>query len=192
MKYFELSDAADRIVSTYSGGMKRKLDIAMSLVGNPRVIFLDEPTTGLDPQSRHSMWKVIQELNRSRVTIFLTTQYLEEAEQLADRIGILDKGRIIAEGTPAQLKKYLPQGAVQFQFENSRIYEKARLLTREYETSCLPEEYKIIVFTDGRADTLTGIFHKFYENQISIQEFSELTPTLEEVFLSMIAEREEE
>lgn len=95
LEYFGLSDVANKTVSTYSGGMKRKLDIAMSLVGNPKVIFLDEPTTGLDPQSRHSMWNMIQELNRSGVTIFLTTQYLEEAEQLADKIAILDKGHII-------------------------------------------------------------------------------------------------
>ena len=109
LEYFELAKASNRIVSTYSGGMKRKLDIAMSLIGNPKVIFLDEPTTGLDPQSRHSMWNIIRDLNKSGVTIFLTTQYLEEAEQLADIIGILDNGKIIAEGTPEELKAYLPQ-----------------------------------------------------------------------------------
>ena len=104
LEYFGLADAADQRVSSYSGGMKRKLDIAMSLTGHPKVIFLDEPTTGLDPQSRRSMWKLIKELQASGVTIFLTTQYLEEAEELADRIAILDKGKIIAEGTSYDLE----------------------------------------------------------------------------------------
>lgn len=150
LKYFGLSNAATRIVSTYSGRMRRKLDIAMSLVGNPKVIFLDEPTTGLDPQSRHNMWSIIRELNRSGVTIFLTTQYLEEAEQLADRIGILDNGTIIAEGTTTQLKNYLPQGAVQFVFDDNQILKKAELLIKSYKTSSVPEENKIIVFTDEK------------------------------------------
>lgn len=191
LEYFELAKASNRIVSTYSGGMKRKLDIAMSLIGNPKVIFLDEPTTGLDPQSRHSMWNIIRDLNKSGVTIFLTTQYLEEAEQLADIIGILDNGKIIAEGTPEELKAYLPQGAVQFTFGNSEEFEKAKLLMKDYKVSIEPEKYSIIVFTDGKADTLSRIFNILYTNKISIQNFKELAPTLEDVFLSMIEEREE-
>ena len=123
LEYFDLSHAADQRVSSYSGGMKRKLDIAMSLTGHPKVIFLDEPTTGLDPQSRRSMWKLIKELQASGVTIFLTTQYLEEAEELADRIAILDKGRIIAEGTSRELKSYLPQGALEFFFRIMRAWK---------------------------------------------------------------------
>ena len=108
---FRLSDSADQRVETYSGGMKRRLDIAMSLVGNPRVLFLDEPTTALDPQSRRSMWELIKALKASGVTVFLTTQYLEEAEELADLVAILDKGIIAAEGTPAKLKAYAaPEG----------------------------------------------------------------------------------
>lgn len=191
LKYFELTKASNRIVSTYSGGMKRKLDIAMSLIGSPKVIFLDEPTTGLDPQSRHSMWNIIRDLNKSGVTIFLTTQYLEEAEQLADIIGILDNGKIIAEGTPEELKAYLPQGEVQFTFDNSEEFEKAKLLMQDYKISIEQEDYKIVVFTDGKADTLSKIFYKFHRNNIHIQHFAELTPTLEDVFLSMIKEREE-
>ena len=116
LDYFGLTASADQPVSSYSGGMKRKLDIAMSLPGKPKIIFLDEPTTGLDPQSRRAMWDMIKELNRSGITVFLTTQYLEEAEQLADHIAILDKGMIIAEGTPGELKAYLPRGAVEFVF----------------------------------------------------------------------------
>lgn len=191
LEYFELSDSANKAVSTYSGGMNRKIDIAMSLVGNPKVIFLDEPTTGLDPQSRRSMWSVIKKLIASGVTIFLTTQYLEEAEQLADTIAILDKGMIIAEGTSAELKSYLPHGAVQFLFKDQINCEKAKLLTEDYKTSTVWDEYKLIVYTDGKADTLAQIFHRFYQNNISIHDFTQLTPNLEDVYLTMIEESEE-
>ena len=105
LEYFELSDAADQPVSAYSGGMKRKLDIAMSLTGDPKLLFLDEPTTGLDPRGRRSLWEMIRKLNHRGMTIFLTTQYLEEAEELADRIAILNKGEIIAEGTLEELRE---------------------------------------------------------------------------------------
>lgn len=192
LEYFQLSSSANRAVSTYSGGMKRKLDIAMSLVGNPKVIFLDEPTTGLDPQSRHSMWDIIKELNHEGVTIFLTTQYLEEAERLAHKIAILDKGIIIAEGTPAKLKKYLPDGGIQFLFEDVETLEKAKSLMEDYKTTWVYEEYKLTIFTDGKADTLSQIFHRFCQNKVSIHSFSQLTPNLEDVFLKMIEERENE
>jgi len=111
---FGLTDAANRRVSTYSGGMRRRLDIAMSLVGQPQLIFLDEPTTGLDPEGRIEVWKTIKELARNGTTVFLTTQYLEEAEQLADRIAILHEGKIIANGTLADLKKLIPPAKVEF------------------------------------------------------------------------------
>ncbi len=111
---FGLSDAADRAVSTYSGGMRRRLDIAMSLVGTPPIIFLDEPTTGLDPEARIEVWKIVKELASNGATVFLTTQYLEEAEQLADRIAILHEGRIIANGTLAELKKLFPPAKVEY------------------------------------------------------------------------------
>ena len=111
---FSLTEAADRRVSTYSGGMRRRLDIAMSLVGKPQVIFLDEPTTGLDPEGRIEVWNTIKELSSNGTTVFLTTQYLEEAEQLADRIAILHEGRIIANGTLAELKKLFPPAKVEY------------------------------------------------------------------------------
>lgn len=111
---FGLTDAADRSVSTYSGGMRRRLDIAMSLVGKPQLIFLDEPTTGLDPEARIEVWKTIKELANNGTTVFLTTQYLEEAEQLADRIAILHEGKIIANGTLAELKKLFPSAKVEY------------------------------------------------------------------------------
>jgi len=111
---FGLADAADRRVSTYSGGMRRRLDIAMSLVGKPPLIFLDEPTTGLDPEARLEVWKTVKALAQHGTTVFLTTQYLEEAEQLADRIAILHAGRIIANGTLAELKKMFPPATVEY------------------------------------------------------------------------------
>ncbi|REK65693.1 MAG: export ABC transporter ATP-binding protein [Cohnella sp.] len=114
LKRFGLTDAADRRVSTYSGGMRRRLDIAMSLVGKPQLIFLDEPTTGLDPEARIEVWKTVKELSANGTTVFLTTQYLEEAEQLADQIAILHEGRIIAGGTLAELKKLFPPAKVEY------------------------------------------------------------------------------
>lgn len=111
---FGLTDAADRGVSTYSGGMRRRLDISMSLVGKPQVIFLDEPTTGLDPEARLEVWKIVKELADSGTTVFLTTQYLDEAEQLADRIAILHEGRIIANDTLADLKKLFPPAKLEY------------------------------------------------------------------------------
>lgn len=191
LEYFELSPWANQPVSTYSGGMKRKLDIAMSLTGSPKIIFLDEPTTGLDPQSRHGMWNIIKELNQSGVTIFLTTQYLEEAEQLADRIGILHRGRMIAQGTSEELKSYLPHGAVEFTFEDIETLEKVKSLVKSHKMSSKSEDKQLLIYTDGKADTLAQIFSSLYQNQIRIQGFSQLTPDLEEVFLTMIAESEE-
>ncbi len=114
LERFDLTDAGGRRVATYSGGMRRRLDIAMSLVGDPAVLFLDEPTTGLDPQSRQEVWRTVRELAGRGTTVLLTTQYLEEAEQLADRIAILHEGRIIAEGTLADLKRLLPPAKVEY------------------------------------------------------------------------------
>ena len=128
LEQFDLTDAADKPLSTYSGGMRRRLDLAMTLVGRPRVIFLDEPTTGLDPRSRRTMWEIIRELAAAGVTIFLTTQYLDEADQLADRIAVLDQGRIVAEGTPAELKRRIPGGHVRLQFADPRPLRSASQL----------------------------------------------------------------
>jgi daunorubicin resistance ABC transporter ATP-binding subunit len=190
LEYFELSNSANQVVSTYSGGMTRKLDIAMSLVGNPKVIFLDEPTTGLDPQSRHNMWNIIQELNRSGITIFLTTQYLEEAEHLSDMIAILNKGLIIAEGTPTELRACLPHG-IEFILKDTKNLEMANSLLKDYKTSITHEENKLTVFTDSDTDALSEIFYNLIKNKIAIQDFSKLTPSLEDVFLKIIKMNDE-
>ena len=116
---FELTDAAAKHVATYSGGMKRRLDLAMTLMGNPRIVFLDEPTSGVDPRGRRTMWDIVRDLVADGITIFLTTQYLEEADELAERIALLDHGRIVAEGTPAQLKRLVPGGAVRLEFADA-------------------------------------------------------------------------
>src|SRR4051794_15843832 len=122
---FDLADAAAKLASTYSGGLRRRLDLAMTLVGEPRVIFLDEPTTGLDPRSRHLMWQTIRELVAGGVTIFLTTQYLEEADELADRIAVLDRGRVVAVGTAGELKRRIPGGHVRLRFGDAASLDAA-------------------------------------------------------------------
>ncbi len=122
---FDLVDAARKTPATYSGGMRRRLDLAMTLVGDPRIIFLDEPTTGLDPRSRHTMWQIIRDLVAGGVTIFLTTQYLDEADELADRIAVLDQGKLVAEGTPDELKRRIPGGHIRLQFADARGLDAA-------------------------------------------------------------------
>ncbi|GGX59929.1 daunorubicin resistance protein DrrA family ABC transporter ATP-binding protein [Streptomyces minutiscleroticus] len=125
LERFDLTEAARKPASTYSGGMKRRLDIAMTLVGSPRIIFLDEPTTGLDPRSRHTMWQIIRDLVTGGVTVFLTTQYLEEADELADRIAVLNDGRIAAEGSAEELKRIVPGGHVRLRFTDPAAYRSA-------------------------------------------------------------------
>ena len=126
LEQFGLTEAAAQLASTYSGGMLRKLDLAMTLVSDPQIIFLDEPTTGLDPRSRRVMWQIVKDLTRSGVTIFLTTQYLEEADQLAGQIALLDRGRLIAQGTPDELKRMIPGGHIRLRFNDAGTLSKAR------------------------------------------------------------------
>src|SRR5580704_11199158 len=125
LERFDLVEAARQTPATYSGGMRRRLDLAMTLVGRPRLIFLDEPTTGLDPRSRHTMWQIIRDLVAGGVTILLTTQYLEEADQLADRIAVLDRGKLVAQGTPDELKRRIPGGHIRLQFGDASGLELA-------------------------------------------------------------------
>lgn len=191
LKRFELEDAANRRVSTYSGGMRRKLDIAMSILGDPSVIFLDEPTTGLDPQSRFAMWNIIKSLARSGTTIFLTTQYLDEAEQLADMIAILNDGVIIANGTPKELKNNLPQGIIEYFFQSDKDLTNAQGLLNDFSTKCDNEMLSLSVVTDGSIEQLAEIFSRINKGGISISSFTQKSPTLEDVFFAFIDEKQE-
>lgn len=188
LKRFNLLDAADRRVSTYSGGMRRKLDLAMSLMGEPPLIFLDEPTTGLDPQSRLSMWKIIKSLSVSGTTIFLTTQYLEEAEQLADYIAILNDGVIAAEGTVDELKKLLPSGVIAFTFYNESDMQRASGLLKEYDIQVNRELQVLSVSTNDGIEQLRDILTALQNSDISVSRFEQKLPTLEDVFLTLIGE----
>ena len=149
MERFDLVDAANKPVATYSGGMRRRLDLAMTLVGQPRVIFLDEPTTGLDPRSRRTMWEIIRELSASGVTIFLTTQYLEEADHLADRIAVLDDGRLVGQGTPAELKRIIAGGHVDLHLPDTVALEATVDLIGAASISCDSEALVVRVPSEG-------------------------------------------
>ena len=185
---FELTEAADRSVSTYSGGMRRKLDIAMSLVGSPSVIFLDEPTTGLDPQSRIALWDTIQSLSESGITIFLTTQYLEEAERLADYIAILNEGVIAAEGTVDELKKRMPKGTIAFTFKDIPQMEQAMALIKSHSPKMDKESLTISIATEEGINQITDVLTCLKEGNAQVFSFEQKLPTLEDVFLKLINE----
>src|SRR5256884_429659 len=177
------NEAAHKLVSTYSGGMRRKLDLAMTLVGNPQIIFLDEPTTGLDPRSRRTMREIIRELVTDGVTIFLTTQYLEEADQLADRIAVLDQGHLVAQGTPAELKHQIPGSHVRLRFTDAAgLDEAARVLTGSTRGD---EDLTLRVPSDGGAKALRALLATLDEQSIEVEEFSVHTPDLDDVFLAL-------
>jgi len=193
LKSFRLTDDANRSVSTYSGGMRRRIDIAMSLMGSPKVIFLDEPTTGLDPQNRLAMWEMVKELADGGTTIFLTTQYLEEAEYLADHIAILHEGKIKAEGTSEELKKVFPQESIQLEFSSSQDTAAAYALLEGYSKKIDEENDSIMdVSTDGSAKQFVDILTKINESGIPIVRFAQKQPTLEDVFLTLIGEKKED
>ncbi|MBC2161838.1 ATP-binding cassette domain-containing protein [Listeria booriae] len=186
LERFNLTDAADRALATYSGGMRRRLDLAMSLVGTPSVIFLDEPTTGLDPQSRMAMWKIIRELADGGTTVFLTTQYLEEAEQLADQIAILNEGTIVADGTVAELKQLLPNGHLELRFAELDEAKQAEVALAAY-APVLDEAAQIVTVTmDGTVKQMMAILGELEGANIPVLEFSQKSPTLEDVFLKIV------
>jgi ABC-2 type transport system ATP-binding protein len=187
LSLINLKDDADRRVVEYSGGMRRRLDIAMSLLGSPKVIFLDEPTTGLDPQNRIAMWDMIANLAESGITIMLTTQYLEEAENLADHIAILHDGVITAEGSPEELKKILPIGEVSLEFINSADAEMAKVLLEGYKVKA---GRKVIdISTDGSAIQLEDILSRINKSGIPISHVTQKQPSLEDAFLTLIGEK---
>jgi len=188
LEQFELTDAADRVVKTYSGGMRRRLDLGSALIGRPRMLFLDEPTTGLDPRSRLGMWDVIRSLVREGTTLLLTTQYLEEADELADTIAVVDRGRIIARGTADELKSQV--GGERIEVVVHRREEIARameVLARDTHGECTVDEHtrKITVPTMGGAKTLVQVVRDFDEAGITIDDIALRRPTLDDVFLTL-------
>ncbi|MEV5271194.1 ATP-binding cassette domain-containing protein [Streptomyces werraensis] len=183
LERFDLADAAKKPASTYSGGMKRRLDIAMTLVGGPRIIFLDEPTTGLDPRARHNMWQIIRELVTGGVTVFLTTQYLEEADQLADRIAVLHEGRIAAEGTAEQLKRIVPGGHVRLRFTDPAAYRTAAAALTE--ASRDDDALALQLPSDGTQRELRAILDHLDAAGIEADELTLHTPDLDDVFFAL-------
>ncbi|MEV8480299.1 ATP-binding cassette domain-containing protein [Streptomyces sp. NPDC051173] len=183
LERFDLADAAKKPASTYSGGMKRRLDIAMTLVGGPRIIFLDEPTTGLDPRSRHTMWQIIRELVGGGVTVFLTTQYLEEADELADRIAVLDDGKIAAEGTAEELKRIVPGGHIRLRFTDPLAYRSAALALREVTRD--DEALALQIPSDGSQRELRSVLDWLDSAGVEADELTVHTPDLDDVFFAL-------
>ncbi|OQD52127.1 ABC transporter [Streptomyces phaeoluteigriseus] len=183
LERFDLTEAARKPASTYSGGMKRRLDLAMTLVGSPRIIFLDEPTTGLDPRSRHNMWQIIRALVSDGVTVFLTTQYLEEADELADRIAVLSNGRIAAEGTADELKRLIPGGHVRLRFEDPQAYESAATALGEVTRD--DEALTLQIPSGGTQRELRAILDWLDTENIEADELTVHTPDLDDVFFAL-------
>ncbi|MFI6504273.1 ATP-binding cassette domain-containing protein [Nonomuraea typhae] len=184
LERFDLVEAGKKVASTYSGGMRRRLDLAMTLVGRPSVIFLDEPTTGLDPRSRHTMWQIIRHLVADGVTILLTTQYLDEADELADRIAVLDHGRIVAEGSAAELKRRIPGGHVSLRFADPRALHAAAgaiggAVARDDEALTLQ------VPGDGSFRSLRALIDRLDDAGVEAGELAVHTPDLDDVFFAL-------
>ena len=190
LDHFDLAAAAKKPAATYSGGMRRRLDLAMTLVGNPRLIFLDEPTTGLDPRSRRSMWQIIRDLVASGVTILLTTQQLDEADELADRIAVLDQGRIVAEGTAAELKRRIPGGHIRLEFAGPDALRSAAHLIE----SSTPEEetLSLKVPSDGDVRSLRALLSRLDAVSLEVEHLSIHTPDLDDVFFAFTGRTQEE
>jgi len=182
LEQFDLTEAAKRTPVTYSGGMKRRLDIAMTLMGRPRLIFLDEPTTGLDPRSRHTTWQLIRDLVADGVTILLTTQYLEEADQLADRIAVLDHGRIVAEGTPEELKRRIPGAHIILRFADAESLGRAAQALPESTRD--DEELVLRVPNEGGIASLRDVLARLGDG-VAVEDLSIHTPDLDDVFFAL-------
>ena len=182
LERFDLVEAAKRTPATYSGGMTRRLDIAMTLMGRPRLIFLDEPTNGLDPRSRHIMWQIIRDLAADGVSILLTTQYLEEADELADRIAVLDRGRIVAEGTPEELKRRIPGAHIVLRFADAASLDAAARSLREGSRD--DTDLVLRVPNDGGIRSLRDVLAQLGDG-IAVEDLSIHTPDLDDVFFAL-------
>lgn len=190
LERFELTGAARKLAKSYSGGMKRKLDLAMSLVGDPQVLFLDEPTTGLDPRSRNVLWDIVRGLKSSGVTVLLTTQYLEEADQLADRVTMIDHGRVIADGPADDLKRRTGNDILRLHFPNHRTTMKAALALRDQSIVSTGNENMIQVSTDGTSLHLHTVLGCLMEASIATESIALHKPTLDDVFLTLTSKSE--
>jgi ABC-2 type transport system ATP-binding protein len=180
---FELADTAGKMAATYSGGMRRRLDLAMTLMGRPRILFLDEPTTGLDPRSRRRMWQIIRDLVAGGTTVFLTTQYLEEADHLADRIAVLDNGKLVAEGTADELKRLVPGSHIRLQFTDpGELDAAARALSG---ASRDDEALTLRVPADGGVKSLRAVLDQLDAQSIEVAALTIHTPDLDDVFLTL-------
>ncbi|MEJ3746801.1 ATP-binding cassette domain-containing protein [Actinomycetes bacterium KLBMP 9797] len=188
LDHFDLVEAARKPASTYSGGMRRRLDLAMTLMGRPRLIFLDEPTTGLDPRSRRAMWQIIRGLVADGVTIFLTTQYLDEADELADRVAVLDGGGIVAEGTPAELKRRIPGGHIELRFADPRgLGTAARTLDVAADSTTLT-----LRVPGGDLRTIRSVLDRLDGAGVEVDELSVHTPDLDDVFFAFTQRQKED
>ena len=183
LEQFDLVEAGRKTAMTYSGGMKRRLDLAMTLVGRPRIIFLDEPTTGLDPRSRHNMWQLIRRLVADGVTVLLTTQYLDEADELADRIAVLDHGRLVAQGTAEQLKRMVPGGHIRLRFNAPDEFS----LARQVLPTAAPDEEALVlqVPNDGSVHSLRALLARIDDASLEVDELTVHTPDLDDVFFAV-------
>jgi ABC-2 type transport system ATP-binding protein len=183
LEQFDLVEAGSKHLATYSGGMRRRLDLAMTLVGDPRIIFLDEPTTGLDPRSRHTMWQIVRKLVAEGVTIFLTTQYLDEADELADRIALLDGGKIVAEGTPAELKRLIPGGHVTLQLADADALATAGNAIDGATPDA--DALTLDIDSDGSVRSLRSILDQLDAVSVEVENLTINTPDLDDVFFAL-------
>jgi ABC-2 type transport system ATP-binding protein len=186
---FELTDAAGKVAATYSGGMRRRLDLAMTLIGEPRVIFLDEPTTGLDPRSRRTMWEIIRDLVSRGVTIFLTTQTLDEADALASRIAVLDHGRLIAQGTPGELKQLIPGGHIRLTFADAAAMTAAASVLPHAAADA--DAFALQVPYDGSVQSLKLLLDEVAGQAVEPGGLTVHTPDLDDVFLALTGQAQE-
>ena len=190
LERFDLTEAATKTPATYSGGMLRRLDLAMTLVGDPSIIFLDEPTAGLDPRSRRTTWEIVRGLVAGGATIFLTTQYLEEADELADQVAVLDHGRLIAEGAPDELKRRVPGGHVRLQFADQEGLESA---ARALDASARDDDALTLeIPSDGGVRSLRGLLDRLDGASVEVDSLSVHLPDLDDVFLALTGHPEKE
>jgi ABC-2 type transport system ATP-binding protein len=188
LERFELVDAADRMAVTYSGGMRRRLDLAMTLIGAPQIIFLDEPTTGLDPRSRRTMWEIVRSLADDGTTVFLTTQYLEEADKLADQVAILDTGRLVAQGTAQELKQRIPGGRIDLSFADAaaRLAAAGVLEVPVNDDDALTLQ----IPSDGNVATLRRVLRELDDADVDVVDLAIRTPDLDDVFLALTGQHD--